>query len=141
MSVSCNTIPLTLLVGAVTSFNTLIVLAIWLDATITFLCLRSFTSNKWTAWVGGLLFGFSPFVYAELNSGQLPWLSLFLLPVSLVLIVRLFVIRPSRPWLLGLEIGWRATARGFESHPLRQYKQVVRLFGPAPFLCQVEFAA
>jgi len=111
-------IPLTLLVGAVTSFNTLVVLAIWLDATVTFLCLRSLTSNKWTAWFGGLLFGFSPFVFAELNSGRLPWLSLFLLPVSLVLMVRLFVTRPQRRWLLGLEIGAVASAQLFLSEEL-----------------------
>ena len=104
-------VPLTLLVGAVTSFNLLVVLAIWLDASVAFLCLRALTPRIWSAWLGGLLFGFSPFVYTQLNSGRLPWLALFLLPVMLVLLRQLLVSRPRRRLLLGLEVGLVASAQ------------------------------
>ncbi|HVB14172.1 MAG TPA: hypothetical protein VNH38_05375 [Candidatus Dormibacteraeota bacterium] len=104
-------LPLTLLAGPVASFNVLLIGAMWLTATSTFLCLRSFCSDRRAAWAGGLLFGFSPFMLINVSSGRLPWTSLYLLPVFLLLFWTLIVKRRGPRWRLGLATGVTVAAQ------------------------------
>lgn len=111
-------IPATIAFGAVASFNLLIVLALWLNGAVAFLCLKPFTAKPWTAWLGGLLFGFSPYVVTELNSGRLPWLSIFLLPLIVLIVIRALTPSSRVSWRTGIGLGAIASAQFLLSEEL-----------------------
>lgn len=98
-------LPITLLASGLAAFNLLMVATLWASTSISFLCLRHFTDRPLAAWSAGLLFGLSPAVTVDASSGRLPWVSLFFLPVFLLLYIQLVVRREGRRWLLGLALG------------------------------------
>jgi hypothetical protein len=99
--------PVTLLFGAVVSFNLACILGPPLSAWTAWLWLRRHVRDV-SAMIGGLVFGFSPFVIAQSRAGHLNFTWLFLLPVILMLVEDLLwrSPRPRRPQapLLGLVV-------------------------------------
>ena len=100
--------PITVLFGAVVTYNLAFILAPALSA---------FAANRWLrrhvaafpALVGGFVFGFSPFVVQHSNGAHLHMTWLVLVPV-MVMLVEDIAWRSPRPWwpagpLLGLVIG------------------------------------
>jgi len=81
--------PLTLLAGAVTSYDVAAVLAPALSAWTAFLLCRYLTRDLWASLVGGYLFGFSSFVLSEGGAGgNLNLSSAFLLPLAALVVLR-----------------------------------------------------
>ena len=99
--------PVTLLFGAVVSFNLACILGPPLSAWTAWLWLRRHVPDAPAA-VGGLVFGFSRFVIGQSHSGHLMFTWLFLLPVILMLVEDLLWRAPRPLWprapLLGLAV-------------------------------------
>ncbi len=96
--------PITVLFGPIATFNVLIDLAIFASAMSFFAMARRFVDWWPAAFVGGLLYGFSPFTAATGNG------HLFLLFQAVPPLVILFVDRFLRqssasPWWTGLAVG------------------------------------
>ncbi|PIQ43689.1 MAG: hypothetical protein COV52_01105 [Gammaproteobacteria bacterium CG11_big_fil_rev_8_21_14_0_20_46_22] len=81
-------LPLTHMVSAVLSYNILMVLGLAVSASSAFLLNLELSGRAWPSWFGGLLFGFSPFAYVHLANGHLNWVTLFLPPLLLWLLMR-----------------------------------------------------
>ena len=102
--------PLTRTLGPILSYNLAIGLAPVLAATSMDLVLRRLKLGRAAAWAGGWLFGFAPLTVAEMNAGHLPWASLGLVPLLLLLLVQL-VRRRGNPIGLGVAAGAVAAAQ------------------------------
>ncbi|WP_157695415.1 hypothetical protein [Nakamurella panacisegetis] len=99
--------PITLWFGTAASYNVLLILSPALSAWTASIWLRRHTSAL-PAGVAALVFGFSPFMLAQIRGGHLHTTFLALIPVILILLENLLV-RKDRPlWptapLLGLAI-------------------------------------
>src|SRR5204863_9021563 len=79
--------PLTLLVGAVASYNVAALLLPAVGAWTAFLLCRYVTRAFWPALVGGYLFGFSAYVVAQ-SLGHPHMTAVFLLPLVALVVVR-----------------------------------------------------
>ena len=77
--------PVTLAFGAVTTFNVACVLGPPLSAWTAWLWLRRHGHDAAAA-IGGLVFGFSPFVIAQSRAGHLMFTWLFLVPIIVILV-------------------------------------------------------
>jgi hypothetical protein len=80
--------PLTLLVSPIASMNLLRWIAFWLSAYAAFAVIRKWTSFAPAAFVGGLLYGFSPYMISQ---GSLH-LNLYFVPLPPVIVYLLFEI-------------------------------------------------
>jgi hypothetical protein len=107
--------PVTLLFGPVATFNVLFSLAFAGSAAAGFFLLRRFTTWIAAAFVGGLLYGFSPYMIGQ-GEGHL-FLLLAPVPPLMVLVLHDIVVRQrGRWWLAGaglgllmiLQLGWSA---------------------------------
>jgi len=103
------TTPFALFLGPVARFNLLIVLAMPASATAAYIVLR-----KWKVWwagaaIGGLLFGFSPYVIGQ-SPGHVVLIFLPLLPF-IALAVSSILRRTGTPWRTGLLLGLLVTAQ------------------------------
>lgn len=94
--------PVTWLAGPVASMNVALTLAPVLSAFAMFVLLRRWV--RWTpaAFVGGLAYGFSPFVLTELALNQLNIAFLAIPPLIVLVLVDLLVTQRRRPWVNGL---------------------------------------
>jgi hypothetical protein len=96
--------PITLLLSPVATFNILLNLAFAGSATAFFFMARRFVSLWPVAFVGGLLYGFSPFATAEgiahlfVVVGVVP-------PLVILVLDREFRSRDGSPWLSGIALG------------------------------------
>ena len=79
--------PVTLLFGAVASYNVAAILLPALSAWTAFLLCRHLTGKTWPSVLGGYLFGFSSYMLAHL-SGQPQLTAVFVLPLVALVIVR-----------------------------------------------------
>ena len=96
--------PITVTLGPVVTFNLLGTLAPALSAWCATLAFRRYVRSTLAALIGGLAYGFSPYVLAQ-NRGHLQ-LSLAFLPPLLFLAVDNILVRQRRPaWLSGLVLG------------------------------------
>jgi hypothetical protein len=107
--------PITLLFGPVASFNVVFSLAFASSAAAMFFVLRRFTSWIVAAFVGGLLYGFCPYMIGQ-GEGHI-FLILAPLPPIMFLLFHEILVRQSLRWwvvgaLLGIvmivQIGWSA---------------------------------
>ena len=107
--------PVTWLAGPVTSMNVALTLAPTLSALAMFLLLRRWV--RWTpaALVGGLLYGFSPFMVTELALNQLNIAFLAVPPLVVAVLADLFVYRRRRPAVDGLALAGLAVVQFFLS--------------------------
>ncbi|MHB1638352.1 MAG: hypothetical protein ACYCUD_00755 [Candidatus Dormibacteria bacterium] len=74
--------PLLTLVGGAVGINLIYVLLLACAGAGTAGVLRSRVSHASSAWVGGLLVGFSPFTLSELSVGHLTWVTTATLPLG-----------------------------------------------------------
>ena len=95
--------PLTLVAGPVVSYNLLLTLGLALSGWCTFLAFRRYVRNGLAAFVGGLAYGFSPFM--TMQSGGHPHLTMAWAPPLVLLLLDQALVRrrPSR-WL-GVGLG------------------------------------
>jgi len=94
--------PVTLLLGAVVSYNILSTLALALSGWCAYLAFRRYVRREAAA-VGGLLYGFSPFMFAQAANHPHMTLALFP-PLALLLLDELLVRQRRSPVRLGLLI-------------------------------------
>jgi hypothetical protein len=96
--------PLTLTTGPVSSLNLLMWAAFPLSATSMFLVLRRWTTWVPAAFVGGLVYGFSPYMVGQ-STAHLHLIFVPLPPLILLATFELFVRRSWRAWRAGLLLG------------------------------------
>ena len=96
--------PVTAWLGPVAAFNALLRLGLALSALSMFLVLRRYVRSRTAAFLGGLLFGFSPYMLAE---GQLHVFLVFLplLPPLVLLLDRWLVSADADPYRCGALVG------------------------------------
>jgi hypothetical protein len=96
--------PVTLLAGAVLSYNVLVTLSVALSAWCAYLVFKRYVRREAAAAVGGLLYGFSPFMFAQ--AGGHPHMSLAVYPPLALLLLDEILVRQRRsPYLLGVLLG------------------------------------
>jgi hypothetical protein len=96
--------PITLLFGPIATFNIMLNLALASSAMTFYLMARRFIRWRPAAFVGGLLYGFSPFIAAE-GSAHLFLVVGFIPPLVVLFLDRFFRTRSDPPWLTGLVVG------------------------------------
>ena len=96
--------PITLLFGPVATFNIMVNLALASSAMTFYLMARRFVRWRPAAFVGGLLYGFSPFVAAE-GGAHLFLIVGFLPPLVVLFLDRFFRTKSDPPWLTGILVG------------------------------------
>jgi hypothetical protein len=102
--------PLTAVRGVIVAYNTALTAGVTLSAWSAFLVLRRFVRHPIAAFLGGLVYGFSPFVLAHALSQ--PHLVLVVLPPVIFLILHEILVRQRRPAiLLGGLLGVVASAQ------------------------------
>ena len=96
---------MTWLFGPIATLNVALTLSPFLSALAMYVLLRRWVSWAPAAFVGGLLYGFSPFVIVSLTDAHL-MLGMAAVPPLIVLCLdELFVRQRWRPWVTGLAIG------------------------------------
>ena len=96
--------PLTRLWGVVMTFNVITTACLSFSAFFAFLAIRRYVRSDLAAALGGLLYGFSPAMFAQEAGHAQVVLSFVTIPVALLLIDELLIRQRLRPWLLGLFI-------------------------------------
>lgn len=106
--------PVTLTAGPVASYNLLLWLALPLSATSMFVVLRRWVTWAPAAFVGGLLYGFSPYVAGQ-SPAHLNLIFLPFPPLIVLAVVELVVRRTGTVRRWGVVLGLAATAQYFVS--------------------------
>ena len=96
--------PLTLAVGPVFSYNVLITSAVALSGCCAYLMLRRYVASRLTAFAGGLLYGFSPYIYSHAN-GHPNLAAAFVPPLMFLLLDEILVRQRRSPVVSGLLLG------------------------------------
>ncbi len=122
------TTPLTLTAGPVASLNLLMWFAFPLSATSMFLVLRRWTSWAPAAFVGGLLYAFSPYMFGQ-STGHLHLTFIPLPPLILLAVVELFVHRSGSPTRWGVALGLLAAGQFFISSEILTTTGLVTVIG------------
>jgi len=92
--------PVTNLFGPIVSYNLLTVLGMSLSGWCAFLAVRRFSRRWISAWVGGLLYEFSPFMAVQITGHAQLFVAVF--PPLLVIFGDEILVRQRRqPWLIG----------------------------------------
>jgi hypothetical protein len=97
--------PVTALGGVILADNVVTTLALALSAWFAYLAIRRYVSNRVAAALGGLLYGFSPYMAAQDVSHAQLVAAAVMLPVGLILLDEALVRQRLRPLLLGALIG------------------------------------
>jgi hypothetical protein len=107
--------PVTLLFGPVATLNVALTLSPALSALAMFWLLRRWV--RWTpaAFVGGLVYGFSPYMLTSLSIAHLMTAFLALLPLIVACLDELLVRQRRRPVPVGVALGLLVTAEFFVS--------------------------
>jgi hypothetical protein len=101
--------PVTAIFGAAFSYNALVTLAPVLNATFGYMAFHRWTGRLPALW-GALVFGFSPYRVSQ-SVGHLAQTLLLSAPLMLILLDRLVVGQPDKPWADGLFLGLLAWAQ------------------------------
>jgi hypothetical protein len=96
--------PITVLFGPIATFNVMLNLALASSAMTFYLMARRLIRWRPAAFVGGLLYGFSPFFAAE-GSAHLFLIVGFVPPLVVLFLDRFFRTNSDPPWLTGLLVG------------------------------------
>jgi hypothetical protein len=103
--------PVTLLGNPVLAFNVLATLGIVLPAWAMFWVLRLVTRHPLAAWLGGLAWGFGPWMMAQTRADHLHLtVGSIAIPLLALAGYEAFIVQRRRPWALGLIIGAGAAA-------------------------------
>ena len=102
--------PFTSIVGPIFSYNLLVTLAVALSAWCAFLAARRYVESPLAAAVGGLLYGFSPYMIAQ-SQGHLH-VTLAFVPPLMLLVFDEIAVRQRRPALrMGVLLGLLAACQ------------------------------
>ena len=96
--------PITLLLGPIATYNVMFNVALAGSALAFYFMARRFIAWWPAAFVGGLLYGFSPFAYAE-GLSHLVWVFDAVPPLLILFVDRFFRKKTASPWWSGLLIG------------------------------------
>ncbi len=96
--------PLQLTIGTVATFTILLVVSIVASALAMCLALRRWVRSWFAAFVGGLLYGFSPYMIGQ-GSGHLFLVAVFIPPIVLVLLHEIVVVQRHSAARDGLLLG------------------------------------
>ena len=102
--------PIGHLAGFVLAYNVLMTAGVALSAWTAFLLIRRFASSSVAAGVGGLLYGFSPFMTAH-SLGHSQLTVAFMPPVLLIVLDEIVRVQHRRPLVSGLLLGVAAAAQ------------------------------
>ncbi len=102
--------PFTLTLGPIFTFNLLLTLALCLSAWTAYLAISRFVCWRFAAWVGGLLYGFSPVMIAQ-SLGHLHVTLAFIPPLLFLGFHEVFVRQRVRPAVSGAVFGLVAAAQ------------------------------
>lgn len=95
--------PITLIFGVIFSYNLLATLAIGISSFVAYIGIRRLNLSLWPAFVGGLLFGFSPYMVAQ-SLGHIN-LTLNWYPPLMLIFLDLFLIKKNKNRWLGILFG------------------------------------
>ena len=118
MGLTVPLIPVTWLFGPVASFNVASTLVPALTALTMFVVLRRWVRWLPAAYLGGLLYGFSPFVLASLEYGHLMTAALMLLPLILAVLDEILVRQRHGARQAGVALGLLVVVQFFLSAEL-----------------------
>jgi hypothetical protein len=96
--------PITLIFGPIVTFNVVFSLAFAGSATTMFFVLRRYTRWIPAAFVGGLLYGFSPYMVGQ-GEGHIFLILALVPPVMFLLLDEIIVRQSARWWLMGVLLG------------------------------------
>jgi hypothetical protein len=96
--------PITFLLGPIAAFNIMLNLALAGSAMAFYVMARRFIRWRPAAFVGGLLYGFSPFVAAQ-GVGHIFLVAGFIPPLVVLFLDRFFRTKSDPPWLTGVLVG------------------------------------
>jgi len=96
--------PVTLLFGPVVTYDILLVLAVGLSAWTAYLAIRRYVPSRVAAALGGLVYGFSPYMRAH-SAGHVNLMLVFLPPVLLLLLDNIVVRQRRTPLRDGALLG------------------------------------
>src|SRR5438132_3474082 len=96
--------PVTLTLGAVFAYNVLMTASVALAAWCAFLAFRRHVAHPWAAALGGLLFGFSPYLLAQ-SLGHPHVGVVFICPLMLIAFEETVLRQTRSPWRLGAMVG------------------------------------
>jgi len=131
LALSVPLIPVTWLFGPVASFNVACTIVPALTALTMFVVLRRWVHWLPAAYIGGLLFGFSPFVLASLEYGHLMTAALMLLPLILAVLDEILVRQRHSARRAGVALGLLVFAQFFLSAELLVVVIMVSVFSVA----------
>lgn len=98
-------LPVTLLGGAVLSVNVAMLISLIAGPMVTCLVFQRYVKRWPAAWAGGFIFGLSPFAFAEADLGHLAWVSLWFIPLTLLLFDEILVRQRRNATSLGITLG------------------------------------
>ncbi len=102
--------PIMSLAGPVFASNVAITAALAASAWCAYVATNAFTRDRLASTVGGLLFGFSPYMLAH-SLGHINLVICVTPPLALLLMAELLVWRRRRAWVTGLALGLLAAAQ------------------------------
>ena len=131
MGLTVPLIPVTWLFGPVASFNLASTLVPALTALSMFVVLRRWVRWLPAAYLGGLLYGFSPFMLASLEYGHLMTAALMVLPLILAVLDEILVRQRHRARQAGVALGLLVFVQFFLSAELLAVVVVLTVFSVA----------
>jgi hypothetical protein len=120
--------PVTLLFGPATAYLALLTFAFASSATAAYALLRRWTDWRGAAFVGGILYGFSPYMVGQ-GEAHLNLVLVPLPPLIILVFDQLLVRRRGRPEMLGLALALLVVVQFFISAEVLTTTAVVCLIG------------
>jgi hypothetical protein len=96
--------PIALLIGPVASYNLVATSALAASAWCAYLALRRLVRSRVAALIGGLVYGFSPYMVAQ-SLGHPHVTVAFIPPLLLIILDELVVRQAKRAWVVGMQLG------------------------------------
>jgi hypothetical protein len=96
--------PMTLSLGPVLAYNVLMTVAFTSSAWAGYAAINHFVQNRLASWIGGLLFGFSPYMMAQ-SLGHLDLNIMFYPPIVMILFDEIVIRQRMRWWTAGMGLG------------------------------------
>ena len=121
--------PVTRIFGPVLTFNLLLVLGPALSAWCAALAFRRYVRNPVAAFLGGLVYGFSPYMLAQ-SFGHLHATLVFLPPLLLLVLDEILVRQRWRPLVAGLALGFLAACQLYIGEAVLAFTAIVGLALP-----------
>jgi len=121
--------PVTALFGPVVSFNLAVTLAPAASALTAFFAMRRYVTWRLAAFVGGLCYGFGPFLAVDLRYGHLNLTFLAIPPLIRLALDDLVVRHRSRPVAVGVILGALVVLQFFVSTEMLALTVVVAVIG------------